>query len=283
MARKKRPLPPAPPARPEARTGGTTAGSVSRAPRPAGTRQPEARIRGTAAGRAPVVRAVRHAIEILTAFSAAEPLLGVSELARRIGIHKSSISRLLATLEEARLVERDAATGRFRLGVGVIALASPLLSNLRVAEVARPYLEALAQRSAETISLSIWDGEEAISVEQALGASAVKHYAPPGRRNPAHCTATGKAFLAHAAPEEIERILARPLESFTGRTIVDRAALLRELEEIRTRGYAINEGEFVADVGAVACPVRGMRGEVVAVVTAPVPMFRLTPGYAGRA
>lgn len=238
-----------------------------------------ARNDGAQRKRPATVVAVVHAIQILNTFSITEPILGVSEIARRIGIHKSSASRLLATLEEARLVERDAASGRFRIGVGILAVAAPLLSNLQVAEVARPYLEDLARRSGETISLSIWNGEEAVSVEQALGASAVKHYAPPGRRNPAHCTATGKAFLAHCTPEEITRILDRGLHDFTDRTITNRAALLRELEQIRQTGYAINEGEFVPDVSAVAAIVRNMRGEVVAAITATVPGYRFTESH----
>src|SRR5690606_29120902 len=132
------------------------------------------------------------------------------------------------------------------------------------------------RRSGETISLSIWNGEEGVSVEQALGASAVKHYAPPGRRNPAHCTATGKAFLAYAAPEDVARILGRRLQVFTNRTITDRATLLRELERVRAGGYAINEGEFVSDVSAVAAVVRNMQGEVVAAITATIPNYRFT-------
>ena len=103
------------------------------------------------------IAAVQHAIQVLASFSAAEPLLGVSEIARRVGVHKSTVSRILATLEDARLVERDPLRGRFRLGAGIVALAGPLLANLDVRDVARPYLEQLALATSESLSLMIWN------------------------------------------------------------------------------------------------------------------------------
>ena len=229
------------------------------------------------AGRAPTVRAVQHAVEVLHCLSAAQPDLGVSEIARRVGLHKSSISRLLVTLEEARLVERDPRSDRSRLGIGLVSLAAPLLVNLEVTRIARPYLEALAERSGETVNLSIWDGTQAVSMEQALGASAVKHYAPPGRSNPAHCTASGKALLAHAPVTDLQRLLDRALDPYTERTLIERDKLLAELEQIRREGYALNNCEFVDDVGAVAAVVRNIEGAVVGAVTATVPAFRFGP------
>jgi len=207
-------------------------------------------------------------------FSATAQTLGVTEIASSIGLHKSSVSRLLGTLAEGKLVERDASSGRFHLGIGVIVLAAPLLNNLKVVELARYHLRDLAQRSGETINLSIWNGEEAVSIEQALGANAIMHFAPPGRRNPAHATASGKAFLAHAPLSEVDHILSRPLQRFTERTITDSTVLLRELEQIRLQGYATNDGEFVTEVSAVATIVRDLRGQIAAVITATVPSYR---------
>jgi DNA-binding IclR family transcriptional regulator len=233
------------------------------------------RTSATPAGpRAPTVIAVRHALDILRGFSAEAPQQGVSEIARRMGLHKSSVSRLVATLEQDHLLERDRETNRIRLGVGLISLAAPLLVNVKVAAAARPYLAELAQRSGETINFSIWDGAGAVSLEQALGGNAIAHYAPPGSRNPAHCTASGKLLLAYAPPGEIERTLARPLERFTPRTVCDAAKLRAEIATIRSRGYALNAGEFAPDVGAVAAVVRNVEGEVVGAITATVPTYR---------
>lgn len=200
--------------------------------------------------------------------------MGVSEIAREVGLHKSTISRLLATLEEAHLVERDTMSGRFSLGAGLISLAAPLISELRLLEVAKPFLEKLAEVSSETVSLNIWDGEAAVSVQQVPGGNAIQHYAPPGMRNPPHCTAAGKVFLAHASVGERSRILDGRLIRYTERTPVDRDAILEALERIRRLGYAVNAGEFVSDVGAVASVVRDIDGKAVAAITATVPMYR---------
>jgi DNA-binding IclR family transcriptional regulator len=220
------------------------------------------------------VTAVRHAIDILRGFSTSAPEQGVSEIARRVGLHKSSVSRLVATLEQDHLVERDPETRRVRLGVGLISLAAPLLASVKVAEASRPYLAELARRAGETISFSVWDGAAAVSLEQALGGNAIAHYAPPGSRNPAHCTASGKLLLAYAPPADIERALARKLERFTARTLCDRARLRAELATVRAHGCAVNAGEFAADVGAVAAAVRNVGGTVVGAITATVPMYR---------
>jgi DNA-binding IclR family transcriptional regulator len=226
------------------------------------------------ARRDPFVTAVRHAVQVLRSFSADAPHQGVSEIARRIGLHKSSVSRLVGTLEQDQLLERDRETGRIRLGPGLISLAAPLLANVKVVEVARPYLAELAQHSGETISLSIWDGAGAVNLEQALGGNAIAHYAPQGSRNPAHCTASGKLLLAFAAPGELERIFAQQLDRYTERTVCEPDKLRAEVATIRARGYAINAGEFALDVGAVAAGVHDSSGRVVSAITATVPMYR---------
>jgi DNA-binding IclR family transcriptional regulator len=221
----------------------------------------------------PRIAAIQHAVSVLRAFSAAEPLLGVNEIARRVGLHKSTVSRILATLEDAHLVERDGVSGRFSLGPGVVALAGPLLASLNVREVAQPYLQQLASETGESVSLSIWNHGEAVNVDQVLGPGLIQHIAPIGSRSPAHCTATGKVFLAHAAHRELQAILARGFVRFTDRTITDSGILRTELERVRAVGYALNDRELADNLIAAAAPVRDHRGEVVAAVGVSAPAF----------
>jgi DNA-binding IclR family transcriptional regulator len=237
------------------------------------TKTTAAEFRADAAAARGSVLAVRHALQVLRCLSGEGPL-GVSELASRVGLHKSSVSRLVATLVEDDLVERDADSRRVRLGAGLLSLSAPLLGKVRIADAARPHLADLAALCGETISLSIWDGAGAVNLEQALGARAVKHYAPPGSRNPAHCTASGKLLLAHAPPAAVERVVARGLPRYTPRTIVGAVALRGEIALIRRKGFALNAGEYSSDVGGLAAPVRDAKGQVVAAVTATVPMYR---------
>lgn len=225
------------------------------------------------------VAAVQHAIEILRGLSAAARPLGVSELARMVGLHKSSVSRLLVTLEQAHLVERDQFSNKFRPGVGLISLAAPLIANLSLLEIATPVLEATARETGETVSLNVWDGEAAVSILQVPGGNAIKHFAPPGMRNPPHCTAAGKVLLARMPDESISHALDRKLEAYTEKTRVDGSELRTELERIRRDGYAINEGELDVDVGAVASAVHDLEGKVVAAIVTTVPMYRFGKQY----
>ncbi|MCS3765647.1 MULTISPECIES: IclR family transcriptional regulator [Bradyrhizobium] len=229
--------------------------------------------RGRAVGE---VTTVQRALNLLRVVGASEKPIGVNEIARRLGKHASAVSRTLATLEHNRFVERDDETGRFVLGVELIALASRLLGELDVVRVARPYLEELAERARESASLSLWNKTEAINVEHALGPGSIKHIAAPGRRNPAHCTASGKAMLSQMVGSTLDEVLALGLECYTERTITDASALERELCSIRERGYALNVGEFIPEIASIAAVVLDRRGRVAAAIAITMPVFHFS-------
>jgi DNA-binding IclR family transcriptional regulator len=220
------------------------------------------------------IGAVAHAIEVLRCISEAGNPIGVGDIARRIGIHKSSVSRLATTLENGRLVARDPATGRLSLGTGLVALAAPVLAGFHLPDLVRPLLEQLAAKTGETVSFSIWDGAEAVSIAQVPGSNSVQAFSTPGHRNPAHGSASGKMLLAHMGEQAIAAYCAKPLRRFTERTITDPAILAKELARYRSRGYAINTGEFEIDVGAVSSAVFDRRSHLLGTVTATVPMYR---------
>lgn len=228
------------------------------------------------------IRAIRHAVAVLRTFSVAEPVLGVTEIARRVGVHKSTVSRILSTLEDAGLVERDAGTGRYSIGGGIVGLAAPLLATLDVRQVAAPYLEDLAKASGETVSLSVWAGLEAVVVQQVVGPGAVQYFAPVGRRNPAHATATGKALLASLPESSVSKVIERGLARLTDKTIVSRKELLEELARIRKVGYAVADGEYDPELSTVAAVVRDSRHDAVAVVAASAPSYRFTRDHRRR-
>jgi len=228
------------------------------------------------AGRAPAptVAAVKHAIDVLRVIAGGGSPLGISQIARNVGLHKSTVSRLVATLEAEHLVERAPGSDRVRLGLGLAALAASVLPGLGLSQASRPRLAALAELSGETVNLGVWTGQEAISVDQAVGTSAITHYAAPGQSNPAHSTATGKLLLAFAPADEIDAVLSAPLTAHTPHTTTDPETLRNQLLPIRRDGWAINIGEFAEDVGAVAAAVRDHSGTTVAAITITVPMYR---------
>jgi DNA-binding IclR family transcriptional regulator len=221
--------------------------------------------------------AVRHAVDVLRCLSEVNSPIGVNEIARRIGLHKSTVSRLAGALEDERLLQRDASTGRFSLGIGLVALAAPVLAGFEVRDLARPLLELLARQTGETVSFNIWNGTEAVSIEQVPGSNSVRAFSRPGHRDPGHGTASGKILLAHLGQKAITVYCSRPLQRFTDRTITDPTVLISALELYRAQGFATNLGELESDVGAVAAVVFDRASNVVGAVSAAVPMYRFTP------
>ena len=224
------------------------------------------------------IAAVTHAIDILRCISMSPEPLGINEIARRLGLHKSSISRLVATLAAARLVEREDPSGRIKLGTGLVLLAAPILSELRIRDLVRPALLALAAKSGETASYNIWDGSDAVTIEQVPGPGAVRIFAEPGRHDPGHCTACGKILLAYEPAEVIDAYCKGDhFKRYNDRTITVAAELKAELAIARQRGYALNMGELESDVSAISAAVRDTQGIVVGSVTLTVPSYRFAP------
>lgn len=227
-------------------------------------------------GRGPL-HSLLNGVHVLEAFSVAEPLLGVSEVARRVRLHKSTVSRVLATLEQVDLVERDEQSGRFRLGVGVIGLAGPLLAHLDVRSVSYSALEELVQLTGETTALAVWSGHESIVVEQIPSPKQVKHTAPLGTRYTKATSASVQVFLAERTEPELRHLVRQGLVSDCGGREEDVAKLLERLDAVHRQGYAINDGDTDPEELSVAAPIRDHRLTAVAAVLLSVPRSRSTP------
>ena len=207
------------------------------------------------------VAAVERALAVLDAVAEAEDV-GTNELARRTGINASTVSRLLATLAARGLVRHVEETGRYRLGPRLMQLGSAALAGLDLRDLARPVLTALAAETGETATLSVPGEPDAITIDFVQSSSSVQSVARVGRPSIAHATATGKVALAFGGAD----LPAGPLRAYTNRTTTDRAVLGTELARVRVRGFAEALGEREDDLNAIAAPVFGARGELVAIV-----------------
>jgi DNA-binding IclR family transcriptional regulator len=201
--------------------------------------------------------------------------LGVTELGRRLEVHKATASRLVGTLADGGLVERNPATDKFRLGAGVIHLAGAAMAGLDLVHRARPFLEDLAERTEETVNLGVFDGDSVVYVDQIAGTRAIVSASWVGRRTPLHCTSNGKVLLAHLPDADRERALAAPLEPRTKHTVTDPNVLRAQLLEVRVRGYAQTLEELEEGLNAIAAPVRDASGDVIAAVSVAGPAFRM--------
>ena len=217
-----------------------------------------------------------NAVAVLRTFTADEPLLGVTEIANRVGLHKSTVSRILATFEQEHLVERDAETRRFRLGLGLIAVAGPLLAELEERRVAYPVLRELSEQTGETSALMVWSGDESICVEQIASHHQIKHTTPLGARYNDALSASVQVFLAQEPEARVRSLLSSGVITHPGADQASLDAYLLRLKEDTRRGWAINYGETSLDEVGLAAPVYDHRGEVVAAVLIPAPRFRVS-------
>jgi IclR family acetate operon transcriptional repressor len=225
--------------------------------------------------RASTLGSVANAARVLKSFTTSDREWGVSDLARRLGIAKSTAHRLLATLTDEGLLEQDPDTGRYRLGLAVFDLAAAVQS-VDLHEAALPTMTNLRNRTGETVQVAVLDGREVVYVERLDSPNTLRLFLEVGRRNWAHCTGCGKALLAFSPQQVVDRLLAGwELPAKTSQTITDVDILRRELEESRRRGYAWNRHESEIGVVSVAAPIRGATGRTEAAISVAGPTERI--------
>lgn len=225
-----------------------------------------------------ILSSVRNAARLLKEFSSKDRDFGVSELARRLGLGKSTVHRLLVTLAAEHLVEQDADTGRYRLGLAIYDLGAAVATGLDLHEAVMPPMEQLRAATGETVHVAVLDGREVVYIERLDSPNTLRLFLEVGRRNWAHCTGTGKLLLAYLPSFELERLLdGWELPGVTDRSITDHDRLRRELKEIRSRGFAHNIGESENGVLSVAAPIRDATGRVRAALSVAGPAPRMDP------
>ncbi|HZR98216.1 MAG TPA: IclR family transcriptional regulator [Chloroflexota bacterium] len=215
-----------------------------------------------------LVPAVDRAVRILHLLRGEARLWGISELARTLGLNKATVRDILLTLEHHGLVERDAATTRFRLGYGLYAFAGALRDGTDLVAVARPFLRALAERTGETSLLALLDGDRVLILDKEEPPTDLKISAPIGRRLPLYAGSIGKVLLAAMEPAARDRWLAEhPPRRFTARSVTDPAAYRAMLVAVARQGYALDDEEYLDGVRAASAPIRGSAPGAVAALT----------------
>lgn len=201
------------------------------------------------------IRAVERALEVLMCFTNQTPALTMTQISEMIGINKSTVHRLLATLELKRFVERDSLSGLYRPGIRFLQVASMTLGQNELRRLAASYLQDLCNRYRENVNLSILDNSEVVYLDIFESPQRVKLAASLGQRLPAFCTASGKAILAFLPEENVKGVLEQGMQKFTQHTITSLEKISTDLQHTRERGFAISEQEFEEGINAVAVPI----------------------------
>ena len=223
------------------------------------------------------VSTLARGMQVLEAFSLESPQLTLTEIAARVDLDKSTAFRLLYTLEQLGYLERDAQTRLYRLGLKPVQVGLTALNSLDLVQVAEPHLKALFARCGETTNMAVRDGRDILYVARHRTQQVLNVGLAAGSRLPVWCTSMGKAQLVDLSPEELGALIGDDVFPPAGPNAHhDLASLLADLQQIRARGYALNDEELAIGVRSVAAPVRDRSGRVVAAVNVSVPSARVS-------
>ena len=223
------------------------------------------------------VKSLFKMLEVLEAFSSTEPELSVVEIARRTGLPRTTVHRIVDSLRSVGFLEQDASRDRYRLGLKLFELGGSALMNLPLYREAPPFVDTLAKLSGEDVHLCIFDGAQMVFVNRRSQIAPRPHNTViTMEASPCHSTGVGKAALAFQSEVVIDRVIRAGLPRFTPNTIVEPKRLKADLAEIRTRGYSIDDCEHEPDLRCVGAPIRNSVGRVFAAVSVSGPTKRVT-------
>jgi IclR family pca regulon transcriptional regulator len=229
----------------------------------------------TSSSNAAMSQSLERGLAILSSFTPARPLLGVSELARLLGLSRSTTHRYIATLTSLGYLRPDGDTRKYRLGPRVLDLGFSAINSMELREVSTPHLQQLSDETGQTVNMAILDGTDIVYIERCRtsreGQREIDLNLHVGSRLPAYCTSMGKVLLAHLRDEERSALLDHIDFSRRGpNTITTRAGLEAELGSVRSAGHAVNSEELAFGLRSIAVPVRDGTGAVVAAINFPI-------------
>jgi DNA-binding IclR family transcriptional regulator len=221
------------------------------------------------------VRAIERAIHILDCFDDQNPTWGLTELAQEVGLHKATAHRIMTTLLNYNYLEKTKDGQKYKLGIRLASLGCSVVHRWDLRNIALPYMENLVEKFNETCDLSVFDGREIFYLEVMQSNHALTIAAKPGMRLPAHCTASGKVFLAHLPENKLQTFFKLPLRKLTENTITQPQVLRENLSEIKEKGYAVDSEEMEMGIRAISTPIFDQAGEVIAAISIPGPTSRI--------
>lgn len=219
---------------------------------------------------------VANAIRLTKAFSEQEFEMGISALATRLGLAKSTVHRLASTLVEYDILEQNRETGKYRLGLALFELGTLVRRKMDTASESRAQMYQLVQSTGETVQLAVLDHQSVLYIRILESRQAVRMSSIAGSRAPAHCTSVGKVLMAHQPADVVKQIIDNGLPRFTQNTITSPEALLEELAAVRQKGFAIDDEEIEVGLRCIAAPVRNHTGNVIAAISVAAPVQRMS-------
>jgi IclR family KDG regulon transcriptional repressor len=223
------------------------------------------------------IQSVVRALRVLELLAAEEASLSLRDITERAGLSKPTVFRILSTLKKMDYVEQEPVSGNYLLGLKVFEMGSAFIDKMSLRSFAMPLIQELVDKYNETVHLAILDKSDIVYIDKIDGTQTIRMMSAVGKRGPAHCTSVGKAILAHKSPEEQEEILgARELVKLTKHSITDKEALKKELEQIKQKGYAIDNEEQEIGLKCVGVPIFDYHGKVIGGISVSGPSSRFS-------
>jgi IclR family KDG regulon transcriptional repressor len=222
-----------------------------------------------------VIQSVAHALDVLEQFYGELDELGVTELSKRLKLHKNNVFRLLATLESRGYIEQNKATENYRLGIRCLQLGQTYVNQMGLLRQARPILEEVSKQSRENTYVAVMRRSAVVPLDVVESNLPVRIITSIGEALPLHATAVGKVYLAYESEEGRRHVLGNGVAKFTDKTITDSGTLADHLKSVAERGFAVDNGEHLLDVRSVAVPVRDYTRNVVGALAVSGPAYRL--------
>jgi IclR family KDG regulon transcriptional repressor len=223
-----------------------------------------------------VIQSVSHALDVLEQFNGNIEEIGVTELSKRLKLHKNNVFRLLATLEARGYIQQNKSTENYRLGLKCLQLGQSFIHQMGLLLQSRAILEDLAKITRESAYVAVRKGTGIVPLDFVEPVRAVRVVSFLGTALPVHCTAAGKIYLVFESDGELNHGNGSEFKRYTGNTIVDSAALTEQKQEISAAGYAVDQEEFTEEVSSVAVPVRDYTRMLVGAIAVVGPSQRLT-------
>lgn len=223
-----------------------------------------------------IVQSIERALRILEELAEENEGLGVTELSKRLDLHKSTVHRILTTLLTFEYVEQDTITERYRLGIKLLYLGGSILERLDLRKEAGSIIRQLALDVNETVHLVIPEGHQVVYIDKYEGNRTIRMYSQIGRKSPMHASAVGKAILAFSSKKLLEEILELGLKKYTENTITDPEKFKTHLMEVKKQGYAVDNEEREEGIRCVAAPIFGYNNNVIGAISISGPTVSVT-------
>ncbi len=224
------------------------------------------------------IQVIDRAFDILEILSVEKEGLGVTEIGSRLGLHKSTVHRILGAMAQRGYIEKTGPKGVYKLGLKLVEISSVYLNSVELKTEARPFLSELAWSVKQPAHLAIFDGSDVVYIDKVELVNSMRLYSQIGLRIPVYCTALGKSLLSGFSDSEAASILSKTkFNKFTGHTILNKSEILRQISQVRERGWSLDDEEHEEGVRCIAAPVFDYRGQVAAAISVSGSLLVISP------